>query len=135
MRESFSISSKRDIVLSKKKKKRTSLADVKIFDTEEIFTRIMCFIVLKQIELETTLNYELAPNLTALFQDNREMRYPKAKSVLKRTLEVTASGRVKLYPTALIIDGSTIFGTMNWSNQGTVADLQPKYSSINKQID
>ena len=73
--------------------------------------------------METTLNYELASNLTALFQDNREMRYPKTKSVLKRTLEVTASGRVKLYPTALIIDGSTIFWTMNWSNQGTVADL------------
>lgn len=48
----------------------------------------------KQIDLETALNYELALIPTALVQDNREMRDPKEKSVLKTTLEVTVSGRI-----------------------------------------
>lgn len=43
----------------------------------------------KQIDLETALNYELALIPTALVQDNRGMRDPKEKSVLKTTLEVT----------------------------------------------
>ena len=120
LRRSFSISIKREMVLPKKDKKRRRVVDVKIFDTEDAFVRIICLIGLKLIELETALNYELAPIRTMLFQDNREVRYPKAKSVLKTTLEVTA---YEAYPSVLVIDVRAIFWTINCSNHGTVADL------------
>ena len=86
----------------------------------------------KQIDLETALNYELALIPTALVQDNREMRDPKEKSVLKTTLEVTVSGRIWQDQPALIIDGSEIFWTTYWQNQGSVTDLG---ESVRKYIE
>lgn len=81
-------------VLPKKYKKSTRIGDVEIFYTEVIYDRIMCFTGLKQIDLKTTLNYELAPIPSALIHGDREMWDPKAKSVLKKTLEVTMSGHI-----------------------------------------
>lgn len=89
---SFSFSIK--WVLPKKYKKSTGIGDVEIFYTEAIYGRIMCFTGLKQIDLKISLNYELAPIPTAFFQGDREMWDPKAKSVLKETLEVTVSGHI-----------------------------------------
>lgn len=45
-------------VLSKEDKKSTYVADLKVFDTDAIFARMICLIGLKWIELETGLNYE-----------------------------------------------------------------------------
>ena len=53
-----------------------------------IYARIMYMICLKQINLETALIYELVPTLTALFEENEEMWYPSAESILKTNLEV-----------------------------------------------
>ena len=79
-----------------------------------MYARLMCLIGLKQIDLEITLNYELAPIPTALFQDNGKMWCPKAKLfVFKTTLKVSALGRIQQDPTALIIDGGALFWTID----------------------
>ena len=67
---SLCFSIKKEIVLSKEDRRSTHVEEVNVFGTEAIYARIMCLISLKQIDLETALNYELAPIPTALFKDN-----------------------------------------------------------------
>ena len=69
---------------------------------------------LKQINLETALIYELVPTLTALFEENEEMWYPRAESILKTNLEVLVWGLIQQDPTVL--------WTIDWPNQGSVID-------------
>ena len=111
---SFSVCIKRQTVLPKKDKNSKHIGDVEVFDTEAIYARLMCLIGLKQIDLEITLNYELAPIPTALFQDNGKMRCPKAKLfVFKTTLKVSALGRIQQDPAVLTIDGGALFWTID----------------------
>ena len=87
-----------------------------------IYARIIYMIGLKQINLETALIYELVPTLTALFEENEEMWYPRAESILKTNLEVLAWGLIQQDPTVL--------WTIDWPKQGSVidsAELMSKY--------
>ena len=79
-----------------------------------IYARIMYMICLKQINLETALIYELVSTLTALFEENEEMWYPRAESILKTNLEVLVWGLIQQDPTVL--------WTIDWPNQGSVID-------------
>lgn len=87
-----------------------------------IYARIIYMIGLKQINLETASIYELVPTLTALFEENEEMWYPRAESILKTNLEVLVWGLIQQDPTVL--------WTIDWPNQGSVidsAELMSKY--------
>ena len=126
--ESFSFSIKGEIVLRKKDKKSTCAETYTCLDTEAIFNRIMCFIGLNQVNLETALNYRLAPIPPTLFQGNGEIWNPKAKSVLKTILEVTVLGRAWRAPNAVVIDGSAIFYTADWQNRRTITELSESMS-------
>ena len=81
----------KQVRLLKSQKKGVCIGDVEIFNTEAIYARIMRPITLGQTTLETALKHELSPVPTALFQDSGDMRFAKAKSTLKTSLEVQVS--------------------------------------------
>ena len=50
----------------KSSKKCTKAGEVEIFNTEVIYSRVMCLLRIGKIELEEVLNYELSPALIFL---------------------------------------------------------------------
>ena len=71
---------------------------VKMYNTESMFSRVMCLLSADQIDLEDVFNYELAHFLTSIFENSRDPRFTKSKSVLKYKLKVEVSSQnIKLY--------------------------------------
>ena len=71
---------------------------VKMYNTESMFSRVMCLLSADQIDLEDVFNYELAPFLTSIFENSGHPRFTKSKSVLKYKLKVEVSSQnIKLY--------------------------------------
>ena len=133
--ESFAKTIEKKVMVLKKNKKSVRIGDVQVYDTEAIYARIMCLIALKQIDLETALNYELSPIPTSMFQEDGTMRFPTAKSDFKNNLEVEVSCRYHPAPDSVVIDGSAIFWTIEWPKQGTVTDLMDTmYEFIESQL-
>ena len=78
-----------------------------MYNTELIYSCVMCLLNVDQISSEDLFNYELAPVLISLFTDTDEARYSKGKSTLKKRLEVDVSTRT--HDTDVIIsDGCTV---------------------------
>ena len=59
------------------KKKGTKVGDVIIYNTEVIFSRVMCLQSTGQlVNLQDFFKYELSPIPTSLFKENGKGRYP-----------------------------------------------------------
>ncbi len=82
--DSFHKTISKQVHMLKSEKKGIHFGHTQVFNTEAIYARIMCLISLGQ----TTLQTELSPVPTSLFQDSGDMRFAKTKSVLKANLEV-----------------------------------------------
>ena len=79
----------------------------------------MCLITPGQTTLEK-MNYH------PLFQDSGDMRFAKAKSTLKTSLEVQVSCRMHCSKGVLVIDGSAIHWCLDWPKDGFVSHLTEK---------
>ena len=72
------------IVTTKSSKKSVKAGEVEFFNTEVIYSRVMCLLRIERIELEEVLKYELAPVPLSLLESNREMRHSTSKADLKK---------------------------------------------------
>jgi len=104
-------------------KKQVQLGDASIFDTEVIFSRVMGLMASRAVDVKDIFRYELSPIPTSMFEDNGDMRVTKAKSVLKRKLQVEQSARTVHKTEVVIIDGCAILWIINWPTRGTVQDF------------
>ena len=96
---------------------------VEVYNTENIFSRVMYLLPAGHIQMEDLFKYELAPVPAALFKDTGEGRYPTSKAVLKNALKVEVSTRT-IVPDAIIIDGcAMLHGAVHWPNRGKVNDF------------
>ena len=118
------ISSK--IITMKSAKNSVQSGELKIFNTEVIYSRVMCLLSIGRVDLEEVLRFELSPIPLSLFQKNGEMRPPTAKSDLKEALKVTSSQRNQTKPEVIIVDGCAKFWSVEWPKGGTVRDLAYK---------
>ena len=75
---------KNEIVTMKSSKKFVKAGEVEIFNTEVIYSRVMCLLSIGRIELEEVLKYELSPDPLSLFDSNGEMRHSTSKTDLKK---------------------------------------------------
>ena len=66
---------KNEIMTLKSSKKSVKVGEVEIFNTEVIYSRVMCLLSIGRIELEEILKYELSPVPLSLFDSNGETRH------------------------------------------------------------
>ena len=75
----------------KSSKKSVKAGEVKIFNTEVIYSQVMCLLSIGMIELEEVLKYELSPVPLSFFDSNGEMRHSTSKAKLKNRLQIETS--------------------------------------------
>ena len=59
-------------------KKCSKSEEIKVFNTELIYSRVMCLLSIGRITLENVLKYELSPIPLSLFENTGEMRASKS---------------------------------------------------------
>ena len=74
-------------------KRGAQVNGVTVYNTETIFSRVMCFISAGTLKIEDVFGYELSPIPTSLFEEFGGGRYPKAKHQLKDAMKVEVSKR------------------------------------------
>ncbi|KAK1893669.1 Serine/threonine-protein phosphatase 7 inactive like [Dissostichus eleginoides] len=103
--------------------KSIKIGDSKIYDLNVIYSRtIVLFSSDRDVDVKDVLAYELAPVPTAMFTEDG-MRICKAKSTLKKSLQVEVSRRNAGDADVTVIDGSALLWTIHWPADGTVADF------------
>ena len=103
--------------------KSIQVEDTKMYDLNVIYSRVIAlFCSDRSVDVEDVLAYELAPVPTAMFTEEG-MRLCKAKSTLKKSLQVEVSKRKAGDADITVIDGSALLWTIHWPADGTVADF------------
>ncbi len=109
-------------------KKHVRVGDQKVFDTNLIYSRVIGLQASnRDIDISNVLSHELAPVPTSMFSETGEMRTSKAKSTLKRQLQVEVSARKTGDIDVTVIDGSAMLWTVHWPTSGKVRDFYDKF--------
>ena len=105
------------------KSKAFPVGESKVYDLNAIYSRVIALLSSdRNIDVRDVLSYELAPVPTSMFT-NEGMRICKAKSTLKRMLQVEVSRRNAGIADVIVIDGSALLWTIHWPTDGTVGDF------------
>ncbi|KAJ8334026.1 hypothetical protein SKAU_G00413450 [Synaphobranchus kaupii] len=103
--------------------KSIQVGDSKICDLNAMYSRVIAlFSSDRDVDVKDVLAYELAPIPTAMFTEDG-MRICKAKSTLKKSLQVEVSRRNAHDADVTVIDGSALLWIIHWQADGTVADF------------
>jgi len=103
--------------------KSVNIGDTKVYDLNAIYSRVIALLASdRDVDVKEVFAYELAPVPTAMFTKDG-MRIAKAKSKLKKLLQVEVSRRNTGDADVTIIDGSALLWTIHWPADGTVADF------------
>ena len=89
--ERFHNTIQKTVVTIKEMKKKVKTGDVVVYKTEVIYSRAMCLLNTKQIDLKDLFKYELSPVSLSLFDENEDTRLAKQKADLKNTLKKEVS--------------------------------------------
>ena len=92
-----------------------------MYDTELVYTRVICLQQYRDIDIKDVLSYELSPTPASLCDESGAMR-AQSKAVLKTKLQVEQSSRIQGVPDAVIIDGCAMLWTVHWPTSGKVED-------------
>jgi len=109
-------------------KKHIKVDGLPVYDTELIYTRVMCLQQSREIDVKDVLSYELSPVPSSMFEDNGDMRITTTKSTLKKKLQVERSSGLVRRPQGTIIDGCTLLLVLQWLASGTVQDFANNFS-------
>ena len=83
----------RKVIIMAMTKKHIKADETPVYDTELIYTRVMCLQQSRDINVEELLSYELSAVPPSMFDENGEMRITTTKSTMKRKLQVEHSSR------------------------------------------
>ena len=99
------------------------IGDSKVYDFNAVYSRVIALLSSdRDVDVNDVFSYELAPVPTAMFMKDG-MRICKAKSKLKRSLQIEVSRRNAGGADATVIDGSALLWTVHWPADGSVADF------------
>lgn len=118
---SFNKTLTKKVTLMTSTKKSIKLDGRPVYDTELIYTRVICLQQYRDIDIKDVLSYELSPVPASLFDESGAMR-AQSKAILKTKLQVEQSSRIQGVPDAVIIDGCAMLWTVHWPTNGTVED-------------
>ena len=103
--------------------KFVKIDDSKVYDLNAIYSRVIALLSSdRDVDVNDVFSYELAPVPTAMFMKDG-MWICKAKSKLKRSLQIEVSWRNAGDADATVIDGSALLWTVHWPADGSVADF------------
>ena len=121
--ERFHNTIQKTVVTMKEMKKKVKTRDVVVYSTEVIYSRVMCFLNAKQIDLKDLFKYELSPVPLSLFNENGDIRLAKEKADLKNTLKEKVSLQACLSENAVVSDGCALLWSVHWPKAGNVSNL------------
>ena len=104
-------------------KKKVTTGDVVVHNTEVIYSRVMCLLNAKQIDLKDLFKYELSPVPLTLFDENGDSRLAKQKANLKNTLKEKVSLRRCLSENAVVLYSCALLWGVYWPKAGNVSTL------------
>ena len=107
----------------KEMEKKVKAGDVVVYNTEVIYSRVVCLLNAKQTGLKDLFKYELCPVPLSLFNKNRDSRLAKQKADLKNTLKEEVSLRTCLSENAMVSDGCAILWSVHWPKAENVSNL------------
>ena len=119
--DGFSNVIKKEVRTMKSGKKCSKSGEIEVFNTELIYSRVMCLLSIGRTTLEDVFKYELSPIPLSLFEITGERRASKSKSDLKSTSSEDVFLQPK--PNFVIIDGYAQLWATSWPTKGTVKDL------------
>ena len=67
------------------RKKCSKSEEIEVFNTEQIYSQVICWLSIGRVTLDDVLKYELSSILLSLFENTREIRSLKSKLDLKST--------------------------------------------------
>ena len=122
--EGFNEKISKVVELMTESKKHVKVGDLKVFDTNLIYNRVVGLQASsRDIDILRLLSHELAPVPTSMFTDSGDMRICTAKSVLKKLLQSEVSIRnIEKEITCTVIDGSAVLYVIHWPAAGTLKD-------------
>ena len=85
--ERFHNTIQKKVVTMKEMKKKVKTGDAVVYNTEVIYSRVMCSLNAKQSDLKDIFKYEFSPVPVSLFDDNADSMLAKQKVYLKNTLK------------------------------------------------
>ena len=118
---SFNKTLTKNVTMMTSAKKSIKLDGKPVYDTELIYTRVICLQQYRDIGITDALSYELSPVPASVFDESGAMR-AQSKAVLKTKLQVEQSSRIQRVPDAVIIDGCAMLWTVHWPTSGTVEE-------------
>ena len=98
----YSTIQKKVITMAYKPKRKES-NEHETYNTEMLYSRVMCLLSVNQISLDDLFKYELSPIPLSMFKVTGEGRFPSNKSSLKNKLKVEVSKR-NIKTDAVILD-------------------------------
>ena len=104
-------------------KKGIQIGDIKEYDTEAIYARIIGLLATGRTTLEIVLKHELALFPPSMFNVDGDMLIATQKSVLKEKLQVEVSYRSLENTSACVVDGSAILWILEWPVNGVVEEI------------
>ena len=121
--ECFHNTIQKTVVIMKEMKKKVKMVDVVVYNTEVIYSRVMCLLNVKQIDLKDLFKYELSPVQLSLFDENGDSRLAKQKDDLENTLKEEVSLRTCLSENAVVLNGCAFLWSVHWPKAGNVSNL------------
>ena len=93
------------------------------FNTELIFSRVLCLLEMDQLDFSNLCKYERAPVPTSLFKDTGDPRFTSSKAVLKNKIKVEVSSRGIENDAILVDGGGMLHSSIHWPNERLAEDL------------
>ena len=111
------------VVTMKEMKKKVKTGDIVVYNTEVIYSCVMCLLNAKQIDLKELFKYELSPVSLSLVCENGGSRLAKQKADLKNTLKEEISLQTCLSENAVVLDDCAILWSVHWPKDGNFSKL------------
>ena len=118
---SFNKTLTNNVIFMTSTKKSIKLDGKPVYDTELIYTRVICLQQYRDIDITYVIFYELCAVPATLF-DHSGAKHAQSKSLLNTKLQIEQSSRIQGVPDDVIIDGCAMLWTVHWATSDTVED-------------
>ena len=113
---------KKVVIMKVKGKKKGSSTGNDIYNTEMLYSRVMCLLSAGQISLEDLFFYELSPVSKSMFTVKGEQRFPKNKAALKNKVKIEVS-KTNSTIDVIIVDVCAPLYHIHWPKDAKVRDF------------
>ena len=118
----FHTTIQKTLVTMKEMEKKVKTGNV-VYNIEVVYSRVMCLLNAKQIDLKDLFKYKLSPVPLSLYDKNGDSRLAKQKADLKNTLKEEVPKQTCLSENAVVLGGCALLWSVHWPKAGNVSNL------------